>query len=574
MRRCASATIVAVRALRDRADRGALCRAPSRLRTGELYQTVATAAARGALAVPRREGREGGEGARLGARDPAVSGARRRARPREPRGKAARDAVDARRPERARRRGVGGVRRRDHRREGARAALAEVAAPARHARSVRRQARARRARPPRPSRRSRSAAPRSRRSSTATRSSTSTWATRSRPTCPASCASSARPTTSSARASASASSTAATSCSARSARTPTWSAPSSRKDKDVLGTLHRLVEPAVHRAVDQPPAGPRQAARQGPRRSRPATTRACASTRSTRWRCSSTRPSRRASRRRMTFRWAIIVNQLEHPFGRIAIENPEAPGVMNDLGITSPEVGVPVPADGHKLKMVLKDDSGRAYRGAIRADRAWPAARRSVVRSGGVVYERPSQEGKLRRGRRKIRRRSASIPAGDDRARRHGRGLSRQARNATAGTAIGCSPSRCMRPQLAKESRFVEMFIREGKLAVLLDNDSIVAHLRDRPHRRALLHRDGVHRRQGSDADSPSLPGVEPAHPGAARLLHRGEDARGPALRAHAHRRRRARRSTSSTATCRRRTCASATTARSSCSTSASRRRC
>jgi serine/threonine protein kinase len=31
-----------------------------------------------------------------------------------------------------------------------------------------------------------------------------------------------------------------------------------------------------------------------------------------------------------------------------------------------------------------------------------------------------------------------------------------------------------MRPQLAKESRFVEMFIREGKLAVLLDNDSIV----------------------------------------------------------------------------------------------------
>jgi len=33
---------------------------------------------------------------------------------------------------------------------------------------------------------------------------------------------------------------------------------------------------------------------------------------------------------------------------------------------------------------------------------------------------------------------------------------------------------KCMRPQLAKETRFVEMFIREGKLAVLLDNDSIV----------------------------------------------------------------------------------------------------
>jgi eukaryotic-like serine/threonine-protein kinase len=33
---------------------------------------------------------------------------------------------------------------------------------------------------------------------------------------------------------------------------------------------------------------------------------------------------------------------------------------------------------------------------------------------------------------------------------------------------------KCMRPQLAKESRFVEMFIREGKLAVLLENEAIV----------------------------------------------------------------------------------------------------
>ena len=60
----------------------------------------------------------------------------------------------------------------------------------------------------------------------------------------------------------------------------------------------------------------------------------------------------------MAFRWAIVVNKLESPFGRIALENPKAPGVMIDLGITSPEVGVAVPADGHKLKMVLKDDSG------------------------------------------------------------------------------------------------------------------------------------------------------------------------------------------------------------------------
>lgn len=60
----------------------------------------------------------------------------------------------------------------------------------------------------------------------------------------------------------------------------------------------------------------------------------------------------------MTFRWAIIVNKLERPYGRITLENPKSPGTMIDLGITSPEVGVAVPADGHKLKMVLKDDSG------------------------------------------------------------------------------------------------------------------------------------------------------------------------------------------------------------------------
>jgi tetratricopeptide (TPR) repeat protein len=60
----------------------------------------------------------------------------------------------------------------------------------------------------------------------------------------------------------------------------------------------------------------------------------------------------------MSFQWAIIVNKLEKPYGRIALENPKSPDVMIDLGITSPEVGVAVPTDGHKLKMVLKDDSG------------------------------------------------------------------------------------------------------------------------------------------------------------------------------------------------------------------------
>jgi len=60
----------------------------------------------------------------------------------------------------------------------------------------------------------------------------------------------------------------------------------------------------------------------------------------------------------MKFDWAIIVNELKDPYGRISIENPESPGMMLDLGITSPEIGVAVPADGHALRMVLKDDGG------------------------------------------------------------------------------------------------------------------------------------------------------------------------------------------------------------------------
>jgi serine/threonine protein kinase len=49
-----------------------------------------------------------------------------------------------------------------------------------------------------------------------------------------------------------------------------------------------------------------------------------------------------------------------------------------------------------------------------------------------------------------------------------------KARNGATGLGDKILAIKCMRPQLAKESRFVEMFIREGKLAVLLDNDSIV----------------------------------------------------------------------------------------------------
>jgi tetratricopeptide (TPR) repeat protein len=78
----------------------------------------------------------------------------------------------------------------------------------------------------------------------------------------------------------------------------------------------------------------------------------------------------------MTFRWSIVENRLEHPLGRIALENPKAPGVMIDLGITSTEVGVAAPPDGKKLKMVLKDDSG--VRTEVRMVKIEPGQRLAV----------------------------------------------------------------------------------------------------------------------------------------------------------------------------------------------------
>ena len=59
----------------------------------------------------------------------------------------------------------------------------------------------------------------------------------------------------------------------------------------------------------------------------------------------------------MEFRWAIIVNALEDPYGRISLESSWDPGVMMDLGIDVPELGVPVPDDNRALKMVLTDDA-------------------------------------------------------------------------------------------------------------------------------------------------------------------------------------------------------------------------
>ncbi len=60
----------------------------------------------------------------------------------------------------------------------------------------------------------------------------------------------------------------------------------------------------------------------------------------------------------LAFQWAVVVNQLANPYGRIAIENPKSPGTLLDLGVSSPEIGVVLAPDGRALKMVVKDDSG------------------------------------------------------------------------------------------------------------------------------------------------------------------------------------------------------------------------
>jgi tetratricopeptide (TPR) repeat protein len=64
----------------------------------------------------------------------------------------------------------------------------------------------------------------------------------------------------------------------------------------------------------------------------------------------------------LAFRWAIVENRLENPMGRIAVEDPRRPGVMMDLGITTPAVGVVVPAAKRPLRLRLRSDDGSRER--------------------------------------------------------------------------------------------------------------------------------------------------------------------------------------------------------------------
>ena len=257
----------------------------------------------------------------------------------------------------------------------------------------------------------------------------------------------------------------------------------------------------------------------------------------------------------MTFRWAIVENQLERPFGRIALENPKAPGdddrSRDHLDRRSASRRRPTAASSRwssrttpgvrTEERMVQIEPGPAARGdSGRGPRADGV--RAAVAGRQAVSGRTERSGAVRE----------VLPARPDRARRHGRGLSRRGRRSSTRRLLAV---KVMRPQLAREARFVDMFHREGKLAMLLRNRCIVETRRDRPARRPPLHRDGVHRRPRPDAGAAPLPGDAAAHPGAARRVHRRADRRGPALRAHARRRRRAGRSTSSTATSRRRTC-------------------
>ncbi|RMH36836.1 MAG: hypothetical protein D6689_21750, partial [Deltaproteobacteria bacterium] len=60
----------------------------------------------------------------------------------------------------------------------------------------------------------------------------------------------------------------------------------------------------------------------------------------------------------LEFHWAVVVNELENPWGRIVVENARQRGTMMDLGLEVKELGIVVPADGSALRMLLKDPTG------------------------------------------------------------------------------------------------------------------------------------------------------------------------------------------------------------------------
>ena len=60
---------------------------------------------------------------------------------------------------------------------------------------------------------------------------------------------------------------------------------------------------------------------------------------------------------RLTFRWAVVENKLRDPLGRIRIEDARS-GDLIDLGVSSPAIGVVVPADDRALRVELVAEDG------------------------------------------------------------------------------------------------------------------------------------------------------------------------------------------------------------------------
>lgn len=60
----------------------------------------------------------------------------------------------------------------------------------------------------------------------------------------------------------------------------------------------------------------------------------------------------------LEFRWAVVVNKVEKPFGRIRMEHWARPGVLMDLGLEVKEFGVPVPKDGRQLEVRIQSLAG------------------------------------------------------------------------------------------------------------------------------------------------------------------------------------------------------------------------
>ncbi len=154
--------------------------------------------------------------------------------------------------------------------------------------------------------------------------------------------------------------------------------------------------------------------------------------------------------------------------------------------------------------------------------------------SGGL-YDAPRVEpfrAVLPPARRRVLR---QVPAaGEDRDRRHGRGLQRalhlDRRLSEAGRAEADPPAPLHR-------RRVRLAVhRRGQADGDAEPQQHRPGLRLRPDREQLLHRDGVRGRQGHDAGAHQAEQAPSDGAARGRLLHHGPDPQGPRVRPHAPR--------------------------------------